>query len=98
MYKRSFGSPGGMRPEAPHAASLIHDGHRVPESLVTAQEAANFLAVTKRRILELARQGQIPAHPIGNGQRKTWRFRLSEIIDRLESKRKGTNSTDSEFI
>lgn len=60
----------------------VVNGHL--ESFVTAQQAADFLAITKRRILELARQGQIPAHPIGNGMRKTWRFRLSEIVGSLQ--------------
>lgn len=57
------------------------------ESFVTAQEAAEFLAITKRRVLELARAGQIPAHPIGNGERKTWRFRLSELADSLQPRK-----------
>ena len=88
MNKRSLVNPDGMRSKGTTAISFIQDGHRSTESFVTAQEAADFLAITKRRILELARQGQIPAHPIGDGIRKTWRFRLSEIADRLQSKRR----------
>jgi hypothetical protein len=34
--------------------------------------------VEPRRVLEMARAGQLPAHPIGRA-RKTWRFRISEI-------------------
>ncbi len=49
------------------------------EPFVDANKAAEFLGITRRRLLELARAGQIPAHPIGCGKRKTWRFRLSEI-------------------
>jgi len=37
-----------------------------------------FLQIAPRRVLEMARRGEIPAHPIGH-KRKTWRFRLSEI-------------------
>lgn len=50
-----------------------------PEQFVDNIEAANFLNVPPRRITEMARTGQIPAHPLGTGKRKTWSFRLSEI-------------------
>jgi excisionase family DNA binding protein len=49
------------------------------ESFVDADEAARFLALTRRRILELARAGKLPGHPIGDGARRIWRFRLSEL-------------------
>lgn len=49
------------------------------EGFVDADEAATFLSVTRRRILELARAGEIPAHPLGSGKRKTWRFLRSEV-------------------
>ena len=29
----------------------------------------------------MARAGEIPAHPLGQGKRKQWRFRLSELAD-----------------
>jgi len=51
------------------------------EAFVDADKAATFLSLTRRRVLELARAGCIPAHPIGTGKRKTWRFRLSEIAE-----------------
>jgi hypothetical protein len=50
-----------------------------PEPFVDAIRAAEFLSLTPRRILELARTAQIPAHPVGAGRRKQWRFRLSEL-------------------
>src|SRR5947199_7195657 len=37
----------------------------------------------RRRILELARGGKLPGHPIGDGARRVWRFRLSELADRM---------------
>jgi excisionase family DNA binding protein len=55
------------------------DDYIRPERFVDNIEAANFLNVPPRRINEMARKGEIPAHPLGAGQRKTWRFRLSEI-------------------
>ena len=55
------------------------DDYMRPEPFVDNIEAANFLNMKPRRINEMARTGQIPAHPLGAGKRKTWRFRLSEI-------------------
>jgi hypothetical protein len=49
------------------------------ERFVDANEAATFLSITRRRILELARAGKLPGHPIGHGARRVWRFRLSEL-------------------
>jgi hypothetical protein len=49
------------------------------ESFVNADEAGKFLSLTRRRILELARAGKLPGHPIGDGARRAWRFRLAEL-------------------
>jgi excisionase family DNA binding protein len=49
------------------------------EHFVDADEAAKFLSLTRRRVLDLARAGHLPGHPIGDGTRRLWRFRLSEI-------------------
>jgi hypothetical protein len=49
------------------------------ESFVDADEAGNFLSLNRRRILELARAGRLPGHPVGDGARRVWRFRLSEL-------------------
>ena len=49
------------------------------ESFVSAERAAEFLAMSRKTILALARKGYLPGHPIGQGVRKTWKFRLSEL-------------------
>jgi hypothetical protein len=50
------------------------------EPYVDAEEAARFLKVTPRRVKEMARAGNIPAHPVDpNAERKEWRFLLSEL-------------------
>lgn len=49
------------------------------ESFVDATRAAEFLSVTPRYLLDLARRGLLPAYPLGTGLRKVWRFRLSEL-------------------
>lgn len=48
------------------------------EPFVDENVIARFLQITPRRVLEMARKEEIPAHPIGH-ERKTWRFRMSEI-------------------
>jgi hypothetical protein len=55
------------------------------EPFVDANKAAEFLLITRRHLLELARAGELPAHPIGRGKRKIWRFRLSEIADAIST-------------
>jgi hypothetical protein len=51
----------------------------VPERFVSANIAAEFLSVTPRFLIEEARAGRLPGHPLGRGKRKQWRFRLSEL-------------------
>jgi hypothetical protein len=58
-----------------------------PEPFVDATRAADWLGITSRRVLEMARAGQIPAYPLGTGSRKTWRFRLQEISTAIVRKR-----------
>jgi len=51
-----------------------------PEPFVSADEAAQFLAVKRRYLLVLARKGIAGAYPLGTGsKRKIWVFRLSEL-------------------
>jgi len=56
------------------------------EQFVDGQQAADFLGLQRKTLLNLARQGFVPAHPIGDGLRRTWRFRLSELASWLQSK------------
>ena len=58
------------------------------EGFVDADEAGKFLSLNRRRILELARAGKLPGHPIGDGARRIWRFRLSEIANAVSSNNK----------
>ena len=56
------------------------------ESFVDATKAAEFMNLRPRRLLQLARAGLIPAYPVGDGQRRVWRFRLSEIAAALAAR------------
>jgi len=58
------------------------------ESFVDADEAAKFLSLSRRRVLGLARAKKLPAHPIGDGSRRVWRFRLSELAVAITSPQK----------
>lgn len=58
-----------------------------PEGFVDAAEAARFLSLTRRRVLDLARARKLPGHPIGEGARRVWRFLLSEIAAAVVSMR-----------
>ena len=60
--------------------------HMVPEPFVDAVQAGEFLRLRPRRVLELARRGVLPAHPLGDGQRRVWRFRLSELASAVCSR------------
>jgi excisionase family DNA binding protein len=52
---------------------------QTPEPYVDAAEAAQFFSINRRTVMQMARQGNIPAHPVGEGRRHSWRFLLSEL-------------------
>ena len=49
------------------------------EHYVDASVAADFIGMKPRALLQLARTGAVPAYPLGDGPRKTWRFLLSDL-------------------
>jgi excisionase family DNA binding protein len=54
------------------------------EQYVDAAEAAKFLGVSREFVLQLARAGKIPAHPLPSRKRRTWRFLLSELSTAMD--------------
>jgi len=51
-----------------------------PEPFVSADEAAQFLSIKRRYLLELSRRGIAGSYALGTGsKRKVWVFRLSEL-------------------
>ena len=78
-----------MHRESMTVAEAAHALHTpiTPEPFVDATRAAEWLGITSRRLLEMARAGQIPAYPLGTGSRKTWRFRLQEISTAIMRKK-----------
>jgi hypothetical protein len=63
------------------------NGELNPEPFVDATRAAAFLGIKPRRLLEMARAGQIPGYPLGTGTRRTWRFRITEISKAIGARR-----------
>jgi excisionase family DNA binding protein len=49
------------------------------EPYVSPEEAAEFLRTNRLKLIRMARSGSLPAHPLGMGRRRQWRFRLSEL-------------------
>ena len=64
--------------------------------LLDAQEAAQILRMDKRTLVRWARIGYVPAHPLGEGKRKLWRFREHELlvwVEAREAVKKATGAT-----
>lgn len=76
--------------------SDVHSTHRV-ESIdschvatqlrrpMTPQQAAAFLGLDDKTITRWARKRYLPAHPMGEGKRKFWRFFEHELLSWLLS-------------
>jgi excisionase family DNA binding protein len=54
--------------------------------------AAAYLGLDVKTVTRWARQGYLPAHPLGEGKRKFWRFFEGELKEWLDSK---TNKKDA---
>ncbi|WP_035351470.1 helix-turn-helix domain-containing protein [Edaphobacter aggregans] len=54
--------------------------------LLDAREAAAVLRMkNSRTLVRWARLGQVPAHPLGEGKRKLWRFLEHELLAWVEA-------------
>jgi hypothetical protein len=60
------------------------------EPYVDAHRAASFLAMPRRTLLDLARGGKLPGYLVGSGQRRMWKFRISELESWMQTE---VNST-----
>jgi len=56
------------------------------EPYVSVEKAAHYLDMKRKTVLDKARRGLIPAYPWGDGPRKTWRFKISQLDDWMKSK------------
>jgi hypothetical protein len=53
--------------------------------LLDAQEASQILRMDRRTLILWARLGYVPAHPLGEGKRKLWRFLEHELLEWVAS-------------
>lgn len=68
----------------PLISSHIDSPYSVRETPVDSRDAARLLRMHPKTVLRKAREGTLPAHPIGR-DRKRWHFYLSELDDWLRS-------------
>jgi hypothetical protein len=61
--------------------------------LLTAVEAALVLHMDHRTLIRWARAGYVPAHPLGEGRRRMWRFFEHELLAWVESQSNGRETT-----
>ena len=56
---------------------------------MTPREAGEYLGLDQKTVTRWARCGYLPAHPLGEGKRKFWRFLEFELRDWLAAKTNG---------
>ena len=49
--------------------------------ILDATEAAAIMRMDSRTLIRWARLGYVPAHPLGEGKRRLWRFIEEEILE-----------------
>ena len=68
--------PSAVNPHPPIRVAL--------EPYVDVKRAASYLSVAAKTLNEWARLRKIPAYQWGDGVRKTWRFKLSELDEWMQ--------------
>jgi len=75
----------------PMPTSGASDETRVRRFL-TADEASAFLGgLNSRTVTRWAREGYLPAYPIGEGKRRLWRFLREDLERWILARRQGWN-------
>ena len=59
-----------MNETTPIVPEELHSQLEAVERYVNAAEAAKFLSINRRTLLQMAREGVVPGHPLGNGPRR----------------------------
>src|SRR5215467_9748742 len=63
----------------------------VHSHLMDVKEAAEYLKLDEKTVSRWARKAYIPAHPLGEGKRKFWRFYGHELSAWLSAQFNGAN-------
>ena len=62
---------------------MLDTGQKVTVKILDAAEAAAIIRMDSRTLVRWARLGYVPAHPMGEGKKKLWRFLEHELLDWL---------------
>jgi hypothetical protein len=54
-----------------------------------AVDAAKIVGMNSRTLVLWARRGYVPAHPLGKGKRRIWRFFESELLEWVKRQQNG---------
>ena len=65
----------------------------MPDEIMTLQEVSEYLKIAEKTLYGYAQKGILPGIKIGSA----WRFRLADINDWLETQRKLTEESTSNF-
>ena len=55
------------------------DGYSVTSDWLTSTEAATYLKIERRTLLQWVRQGKVRAYILSGTQRHVWRFKTSDL-------------------
>jgi hypothetical protein len=79
------GEPHTLNTEEPSAngRAALDPVYKNSKHFLNADEAAEVLRMDSRTLVRWARLGQVPAHPLGEGKRRLWRFIETELISWL---------------
>ena len=72
----------------PQSAKVL-DCPPAERTLLTAVEAALLIHMDHRTLIRWARVGYVPAHPLGEGRRRLWRFFEDELLVWIGSQSNG---------
>lgn len=71
-------------PLLPDVSTYFKSSSSTREIPVGPEDAARLLRMHPKKVIRKAREGTLPAHPVGR-DRKRWHFYLSELDDWLRS-------------
>jgi len=67
----------------------------VAAKFLTAEEAAAYLGgLNSRTVTRWAREGYLPAYPMGEGKRRLWRFLECDLDEWMRARRTGQTPSD----
>lgn len=63
----------------PQVSNVLVMPQTPPSNWLTGSEAAEYLKVKPRTLLQWTREGKVPAHKLSGTKRCVWRFLKSEL-------------------